>query len=62
MIFNYPAVIFGLVQYMLPFAVLLIVPAMAAISEDVELASEGLGARLGRPPSGTWCCRWRAPD
>ena len=44
LIFNYPAVIFGLVQYMLPFAVLLIVPAVAAISEDVESASEGLGA------------------
>ncbi|MCP4386015.1 MAG: ABC transporter permease [Hyphomicrobiales bacterium] len=45
LLFNYPAVIFGLVQYMLPFAVLLIIPAMAAISEDVERASEGLGAR-----------------
>lgn len=44
LLFNYPAVIFGLVQYMLPFAVLLIVPAMASISEDVERASEGLGA------------------
>ena len=45
MIYNYPAVIFGLIQYMLPFAILLIVPAITAISEEVELASEGLGAR-----------------
>lgn len=44
LIFNYPAVIFGLIQYMLPFAVLLIIPAITAVSEDVELASEGLGA------------------
>lgn len=44
LIYNYPAVIFGLIQYMIPFAVLLIVPAIAAISEDMELASESLGA------------------
>ena len=44
LLFNYPSVVFGLIQYMLPFAVLLIIPAVAAISEDVELASEGLGA------------------
>jgi putative spermidine/putrescine transport system permease protein len=44
LIYNYPAVLLGLVQYMLPFAVLLIAPAITAISEDVELASEGLGA------------------
>jgi len=44
LIYNYPAVIFGLIQYMIPFAVLLIVPAIAAISEDVELASDSLGA------------------
>lgn len=44
LIYNYPAVILGLVQYMLPFAVLLLAPAITAISEDVELASESLGA------------------
>lgn len=44
LLFNYPAVIFGLVQYMLPFAILLIIPAIAAIPEDIELASESLGA------------------
>lgn len=44
LIYNYPAVILGLVQYMLPFAVLLLTPAVAAISQDVELASESLGA------------------
>lgn len=44
LIYNYPAVILGLVQYMLPFAVLLLTPAMAAIGEDMELASESLGA------------------
>lgn len=45
LIYNYPSVVFGLVQYMLPFGVLLIIPAITAISEDMELASEGLGAR-----------------
>lgn len=44
LIYNYGAVVFGLVQYMLPFAVLLLTPAVAAIPEDVELASESLGA------------------
>ena len=44
LIYNFPAVILGLVQYMLPFAVLLMAPAITAISEDVELASESLGA------------------
>jgi len=44
LIYNYWAVILGLVQYMLPFAVLLLAPAITAISEDVELASESLGA------------------
>ena len=48
LIYHYGAVIFGLVQYMLPFAVLLILPAMAAIPEDVERASEGLGATWPR--------------
>jgi putative spermidine/putrescine transport system permease protein len=44
LIYNYPAVIFGLVQYMLPFAVLLLTPAIAAIGEEMEQASESLGA------------------
>ncbi|MEM6665550.1 MAG: ABC transporter permease, partial [Pseudomonadota bacterium] len=44
LIYNYPSVIFGLVQYMLPFAVLMLAPAITAIPEDVELASESLGA------------------
>ncbi len=44
LIYTYPAVLFGLIQYMLPFAVLLLIPSIAAISEDMELASEGLGA------------------
>ncbi len=44
MIYNYPSVLFGLIQYLLPFAVLLIAPAITAIDEEVELASESLGA------------------
>lgn len=44
MIYNYPSVLFGLVQYLLPFAVLLIAPAVAAIDEEIELASQSLGA------------------
>lgn len=47
-IYTYPAVIFGLVQYMLPFAVLMIAPAITAIGEEVELASECLGATWPR--------------
>lgn len=44
LIFNYQAVILGLVQYMLPFAVLMLAPALTAIPEDIERASESLGA------------------
>ncbi|WMS43711.1 ABC transporter permease [Acuticoccus sp. MNP-M23] len=44
MLFTYGTVLFGLIQYMLPFAVLLIIPALSAIPEDIERASEGLGA------------------
>lgn len=44
MIYTYPAVVFGLAQYMLPFAVLMLAPAMAAIPEEIEMASESLGA------------------
>lgn len=44
LLFNLPSVIFGLVQYMLPFAVLLVIPAITAIAEDLELAAESLGA------------------
>ena len=43
LIYNYWAVILGLVQYMLPFAVLLLAPAITAIPEEVELASHSLG-------------------
>jgi putative spermidine/putrescine transport system permease protein len=38
------AVIVGSTQYMLPFAVLLMAPALSAIPEEIELAAEGLGA------------------
>lgn len=48
LIYNYSAVLLGLVQYMLPFAVLLLTPALSAIPEDIELASEGLGAHWTR--------------
>jgi len=44
LLFSFNTVTFGLVQYMLPFAVLMLVPSLAAIPEDVELASTGLGA------------------
>lgn len=44
LLFNYPAVLFGLVQYMLPFAVLMLAPAMTAIPEEVEAAAGSLGA------------------
>ncbi|MEQ8967961.1 MAG: ABC transporter permease [Azospirillaceae bacterium] len=44
-IYTYPAVLIGLVQYMLPFAVLMLAPAVTAIPREVELASQSLGAR-----------------
>ena len=44
LLFNYPAVLFGLVQYMLPFGVLMLAPALTAIPEDVEAAANSLGA------------------
>jgi putative spermidine/putrescine transport system permease protein len=44
MLYNFPSVVLGLVQYMLPFAVLLLAPALVSIDEDLEAASESLGA------------------
>ena len=44
MLFNYPSVLFGLVQYMFPFAVLMLAPALTAIPEEIEAAAESLGA------------------
>jgi putative spermidine/putrescine transport system permease protein len=44
LLYNYPAVLFGLVQYMLPFAVLMLAPALTAIPEEIEAAAESLGA------------------
>jgi putative spermidine/putrescine transport system permease protein len=44
MLYNYWAVVFGLVQYMLPFAALLLAPALTAIPEDMERAAASLGA------------------
>ncbi|WP_416356180.1 ABC transporter permease [Aureimonas phyllosphaerae] len=48
LLFNYWAVLFGLVQYMLPFAVLMLAPALSAIPEEVEAAAGSLGANWGR--------------
>lgn len=50
LLYHFPAVVAGLTQYMLPFAVLLISPAIVAIDEDLETASAGLGASWPR----TW--------
>ena len=44
-LYTYPGVLIGLVQYMLPFAVLMLAPALTAVPEEVELASASLGAR-----------------
>jgi putative spermidine/putrescine transport system permease protein len=44
LLYNYPAVLFGLVQYMLPFAVLMLAPALTAIPEELEAAAGSLGA------------------
>ncbi|MFA1671764.1 ABC transporter permease [Rhizobium mongolense] len=43
LLYNYPAVLFGLVQYMLPFAVLMLAPALTAIPSELEAAAS-LGA------------------
>ncbi|WP_437344072.1 ABC transporter permease [Mesorhizobium marinum] len=48
LLYNYPAVLFGLVQYMLPFAVLMLAPAMTAIPEELEAAAQSLGANWVR--------------
>ncbi|WP_275786551.1 ABC transporter permease [Pararhizobium gei] len=44
LLYNYWAVLFGLVQYMLPFAVLMLAPALTAIPEELEAAAGSLGA------------------
>ncbi len=44
LLYNYPAVLFGLVQYMLPFAVLMLAPALTAIPSELEAAAASLGA------------------
>jgi putative spermidine/putrescine transport system permease protein len=48
LLYNYSAVLFGLVQYMLPFAVLMLAPALTAIPEEVEAAAGSLGANWVR--------------
>lgn len=48
LLFNYYAVLFGLVQYMLPFAVLMLAPALTAIPEETEAAAQSLGANWVR--------------
>lgn len=44
LLYNYPAVLFGLIQYMLPFAVLMLAPALTAIPAELESAAGSLGA------------------
>ncbi|CAN7233642.1 ABC transporter permease [Rhizobium sp. LjRoot30] len=44
LLYNYPAVLFGLIQYMMPFAVLMLAPALTAIPEEIEAAAGSLGA------------------
>jgi putative spermidine/putrescine transport system permease protein len=48
LLYNYAAVVFGLVQYMLPFAVLMIAPALTAIPAELEAAASSLGANWVR--------------
>ena len=44
LLFNFPSVVFGEVQYMLPFAVLMLAPALTAIPQETETAARSLGA------------------
>ncbi len=48
LLFNFWAVVFGLVQYMLPFAVLMLAPALTAIPAEIETAAGSLGANWRR--------------
>ncbi len=48
LLFAYETVLFGLVQYMLPFAVLMLAPALAAIPEEIERAAASCGASPAR--------------
>jgi putative spermidine/putrescine transport system permease protein len=43
-LFTPTAVVIGMVQYMMPFAVLMLAPALTSIPEEIELAAESLGA------------------
>ena len=47
-LYTFNGVVLGLVQYMLPFAVLMLAPAFTAVAEEVELASASLGASPAR--------------
>lgn len=47
-LFTPAAVVIGLVQLLLPFAVLMMAPAVTAIPKEVELAAESLGATWSR--------------
>ena len=47
MLFNYPSVLFGLVQYMFPFAALMLAPALTAIPEEIEAVAESLSVLAG---------------
>jgi putative spermidine/putrescine transport system permease protein len=47
-LYTLPGVVLGLVQYMLPFAVLMLAPAFTAVPEEIELASGSLGASPAR--------------
>ena len=59
LLYNYPGVLFGLVQYMLPFAVLMLAPALTADSRGDRAARRVARRQTAAPPSATSCCRWR---
>jgi putative spermidine/putrescine transport system permease protein len=48
LIYNMTAVMIGLVQLYLPFAILLIIPSLTAIKEELEEAGQSLGGRWPR--------------
>ena len=59
LIYTYPGVLIGLVQYMLPFAVLLLAPALTAIPRD-RACPRRAWVQAGPPRSATSSCRWRS--
>ena len=47
-LYTQAAIVIGLTQYLLPFAVLMIAPALTSVPDEIEMAAESLGASWGQ--------------